>query len=92
MGQHYSFQQGLLLLPTRLLNFDQYPGFPIRGGREDGLGAHHHEGQGLQAGDGGQGLRGLRLREGRPELPGVRPCDPGLRPGCVQAVELSAVR
>ena len=33
----------------------------------------------LPSGDGGQGLRGLRLREGRPELPGVRPRDFGLR-------------
>ena len=51
----------------------------IAGGGEDGPGSYHHEGQGLQAGNGGQCLCRLRLREGWPELSGVRTCDFGFR-------------
>ena len=52
------------------------------GGGKDRPGSYRDEGQGFQVGHRRQRLRGLCLREGWPELPGVWTCDFGFRRGC----------
>lgn len=52
------------------------------GGGKDRPGSYRDEGQGFQVGHRRQRLRGLCLREGWPELPGIWTCDFGFRRGC----------